>query len=56
MPSIRTENADGLLIVTLARGKANALNAAMVDSCSGKSCSGLPVVVFQMRALQPTAQ
>ena len=31
MPSIRAEKADGLLIVTMSRGKANALNAAMVD-------------------------
>jgi enoyl-CoA hydratase/carnithine racemase len=31
MTSIRTEKADGLLIVTMSRGKANALNAAMVD-------------------------
>jgi enoyl-CoA hydratase/carnithine racemase len=31
MPSIQTENRDGLLIVTMSRGKANALNAAMVD-------------------------
>jgi enoyl-CoA hydratase len=31
MPSIRTEKQDGLLIVTMSRGKANALNAPMVD-------------------------
>ena len=31
MTSIRAEKADGLLIVTMSRGKANALNAAMVD-------------------------
>ena len=35
MPSIRTENVDGLLIVTLARGKANALNAAMLEELHG---------------------
>src|SRR5262245_56453767 len=35
MPSIRTENVDGLLIVTMARGKANALNAAMVEELHG---------------------
>jgi len=31
MTSIRTEKAEGLLIVTMSRGKANALNIAMVD-------------------------
>src|SRR2546423_1638159 len=31
MTHIRTELSDGLLIVTLSRGKANALNAAMVE-------------------------
>jgi len=31
MPFIRTENTDGLLVVAMARGKANALNAAMVE-------------------------
>jgi enoyl-CoA hydratase/carnithine racemase len=31
MPLIQTENRDGLLIVTMSRGKANALNAALVD-------------------------
>ena len=31
MTSIRAEKAEGLLIATMARGKANALNAAMVD-------------------------
>jgi enoyl-CoA hydratase len=31
MSAIREEKADGLLIVTMSRGKANALNAAMVD-------------------------
>jgi Delta3-Delta2-enoyl-CoA isomerase len=31
MTSIQTERADGLLIVTLARGKANAFNTAMLD-------------------------
>src|SRR5258708_32822059 len=35
MPSIRAEKADGLLIVTMSRGKANALNAAMVDELNG---------------------
>jgi enoyl-CoA hydratase/carnithine racemase len=35
MPSIRTENTDGLLIVTLGRGKANALNAAMLEELHG---------------------
>jgi enoyl-CoA hydratase/carnithine racemase len=35
MTSIRAENADGLLIVTMSRGKANALNAAMVDELNG---------------------
>jgi enoyl-CoA hydratase/carnithine racemase len=30
MTSIRIENAGGLLVVTMARGKANALNAAMI--------------------------
>ncbi len=34
MPSIRTENTDGLLIVTMSRAPANALNAAMVDELS----------------------
>jgi enoyl-CoA hydratase/carnithine racemase len=31
MSSIRTERTDGLLIVTMSRGSANALNASMVD-------------------------
>jgi enoyl-CoA hydratase/carnithine racemase len=31
MEHIKTENNDGLLVVTMARGKANALNAAMVE-------------------------
>src|SRR6185436_9916785 len=31
MPFIRTENTDGLFVVAMARGKANALNAAMVE-------------------------
>jgi 3,2-trans-enoyl-CoA isomerase len=31
MPSIRVEKTDGLLILTMSRGKANPLNAAMVD-------------------------
>jgi enoyl-CoA hydratase/carnithine racemase len=31
MPLIRNENRDGLLVVTMSRGKANALNAALVD-------------------------
>jgi enoyl-CoA hydratase/carnithine racemase len=31
MPSILIEKADGLLIVTLSRAPANALNAAMID-------------------------
>ena len=35
MTSIRTEVADGLLIVTLSRGKANALNAAMIEELHG---------------------
>src|SRR5258708_6777422 len=35
MSSIRTENVDGLLILTLARGKANALNAAMLEDLHG---------------------
>ena len=35
MPSIRAEKADGLLIVTMSRVKANALNAAMVDELNG---------------------
>jgi len=35
MSSIRTENANGLLVVTLARGKANALNAAMLEELHG---------------------
>src|SRR5579859_5542158 len=34
MDSIRTENTDGILIVTLARGKANAINGAMVEDLS----------------------
>src|SRR5436190_222892 len=40
MPSIRTENADGLLVVTLARGTANALNAAMLEELHGAMAEG----------------
>src|SRR5437868_2099523 len=35
MTSIRMENRDGLLVVALARGKANALNAAMLEELHG---------------------
>src|SRR6476646_10076402 len=35
MTSIRTENRDGVLVVTMARGKANALNAPMVEELLG---------------------
>jgi len=35
MSFIRTENTEGLLVVTLARGKANALNAAMLEELHG---------------------
>src|SRR5258708_50172 len=35
MPSIRTDNTDGILMVTLSRGKANALNAAMLEELHG---------------------
>lgn len=35
MTDIRTENVDGLLIATMSRGKANALNAAMVGELNG---------------------
>src|SRR5271163_2418404 len=35
MPLLQTENRDGLLIVTMSRGKANALNADLVNELTG---------------------
>ena len=35
MPLIETENREGLLIVTMSRGKANALNADLVNELTG---------------------